>query len=170
MLTLSKLNQIAEGKKAAKEALAKVTGAVTSTGSKIVDVAEAAAQAVAGAVPASNKALNERTVDILTVVAGLEQRVEVIEEEMQLTVEVDYDKAHVRANSVFDQMKARRQAREEAKKQEKKQDKQAPVVETPAAQPKVQLSASAPVQPQVPAVQNRPRVGIRFDAVPTMNQ
>lgn len=164
MITLSDLNKAAQVKKAEKETmemLGQVVNAGINAGKKVLSVAEAAKEAVAGVFPVSNNALDSAKHDILMVVAGVQQRVETIEEELQISTEVDEEASEQMVEGYMAVMEARRK-RAKAKKAEEAQV--APAPETPVAEvPVVQTPAPAE-KPARLSAGNKMRV--RFDDIP----
>jgi Na+/phosphate symporter len=141
MITLSDLNKAAQARKSAKQAIAQVAQATINGAQKVMTVAESAMQAVSAAFPASNKALDERTQQLLVLHAGMEQRVENIEGSIGVQTVIDVAKAAERAGDLFSQLKARKEKKE---------------VEAPAAEPiKV-----------VETTKRAPRGKIQFNDVP----
>lgn len=120
----------------------------TTTLEKVKSVAEAAMEAVTASFPATHRALDERTEQLLQLHVELEQRMETVENHLEIETVLNVEAAVERVGSLMQRIKARKE------KEKKQEEAAAPVPEV----------VPAPV-PQAAPVQTR-RPGLRFNDVP----
>lgn len=113
MFTNSDFAKLAAAKKKSM-----IATAASTTADKAKNLAETAKEAVNAVIPASNKSLDDRSEKILKVYAGLEQRVESLEDATGVATIVDMEKAAKRGIGLLAQIKANKE-KEEAVKEAK---------------------------------------------------